>query len=1062
MKRLIGWFVDHRVAANLLMGLLLIGGGLMIPNLQQEVFPEVQLPLVNVQVPYPGATPEEVEEGIILAVEDAVRGIDGVKEVRSVAAEGLGVVSAELLLSTDENQKLSDIESAVDRITSFPEDAEEPVISLASNRRKVVSLILHGDAPEATLRELAEQSRRDLLADSRVTYVELSGVRPPEISVELDQETLRRHGLTAPEVAALIRQSSVQVPGGEVEGEGGEVLVRTDARRDVGDEVGAIPLLTGEDGGVVRLRDLGEVDDGFRDTDTVTLFDGEPAARVDVFRVGDETPVEVAAATREHVEALRGELPRGIGVNVWGDQSEIFSDRLALLVENGLIGLGLVILLLGLFLQPRLAFWVTLGLPISFFGAFLLLPATNVSINIISLFAFIVTLGLVVDDAIIVGEAIHYRKEKGLGARDAAIRGATDVARPVIFAVTTTCVAFAPMFFVPGVTGKLFANIPTVVVFVLLCSLIESLLILPAHLSEPMPRPLEWLFHPLFWILDKLGSKKVTGGLEKLTEKIYRPLVERTVRSRYLAMAVGVALLMGTVGLFVGERIDFRFLPEVQDEEVAVSIELPVGTPVETTRAVVERASEAAREAAESEEDAELVRGIFAQVGTTAAQQQSLAQQAASSGGHLGAVTVDLGPGGQRSLTSKEFVNAWREAIGDVAGAEALTFRFSAAASGGKDIDLRVGHPDQETLRSIGSRLVEELRSYAGVRDVDDGFAPGKEQLELRLNEHGRALGLTDRDLAGQVRGAFYGAEAVRQQRGRDELRIYARLPESERRSSDDVYSLVLRTPRADGEMLLADAAEIERTTAPTTIERVGGERITHLTGNVYGDANANDVTADLRSTTLAELQREYPELTVSASGRQEDQQEALSSLATGFGIALFVIFALLAVTFRDYLQPLVVMGAIPFGVIGAVAGHVLLGYDLSLPTVFGLTALAGVMVNDSLLLVVTANDLREQEGLGAKQAVVRAGMRRFRPILLTSMTTFLGLAPMIFETSVQARFLIPMALSLGFGLLFATLIIVFLVPAFYIASEDAKGLTSKALDKLFGERSEGEPSPAE
>jgi len=527
-------------------------------------------------------------------------------------------------------------------------------------------------------------------------------------------------------------------------------------------------------------------------------------------------------------------------------------------------------------------------------------------------------------------------------------------------------------------------------------------------------------------------------------------------------MAVGVALLMGTVGLFVGERIDFRFLPEVQDEEVAVSIELPVGTPVETTRAVVERASEAAREAAESEEDAELVRGIFAQVGTTAAQQQSLAQQAASSGGHLGAVTVDLGPGGQRSLTSKEFVNAWREAIGDVAGAEALTFRFSAAASGGKDIDLRVGHPDQETLRSIGSRLVEELRSYAGVRDVDDGFAPGKEQLELRLNEHGRALGLTDRDLAGQVRGAFYGAEAVRQQRGRDELRIYARLPESERRSSDDVYSLVLRTPRADGEMLLADAAEIERTTAPTTIERVGGERITHLTGNVYGDANANDVTADLRSTTLAELQREYPELTVSASGRQEDQQEALSSLATGFGIALFVIFALLAVTFRDYLQPLVVMGAIPFGVIGAVAGHVLLGYDLSLPTVFGLTALAGVMVNDSLLLVVTANDLREQEGLGAKQAVVRAGMRRFRPILLTSMTTFLGLAPMIFETSVQARFLIPMALSLGFGLLFATLIIVFLVPAFYIASEDAKGLTSKALDKLFGERSEGEPSPAE
>jgi len=622
----------------------------------------------------------------------------------------------------------------------------------------------------------------------------------------------------------------------------------------------------------------------------------------------------------------------------------------------------------------------------------------------------------------------------------------------VLFAVTTTCVAFAPMFFVPGVSGQLFANIPTVVVFVLLCSLVESLLILPAHLSHPMPRPLAWLLHPLFRLLEVLGSDRVSRGVESFVEKVYRPVVRAAVTRRYLTLAIGVAMLMGVVGLWMGERLDFRFLPQVEDEEVAVSIEMPVGTPTETTLEVVERAAEAAHEAATELEGEGLLEGVLTEVGRTAAREQSAAQLAASQGGHLGGVTVDLGPGGARESTSKEFVSAWREQLGELPGAEALTFRYAAAASGGADIDLQVAHPDRDSLREAASELADALGEYAGVRDVDDGFAPGKEQLELRLTEQGRVLGLSERALAAQVRGAFFGAEATRQQRGRDELRVYARLPEDERAAAPDVRDLMLRTPRG-AELPLADAAEVTRGTAPTTIERVGGQRITHVTANVYGDANANDVAADLRATVVPQVRERLPGTTVSSSGRQEDQQESLSALATGFGVALFVIFALLAVTFRDYLQPLVVMGAIPFGVVGAVIGHLLLGYDLSLPSVFGLVALAGVMVNDSLLLVVTANELREEEGLDAQDAVVRAGMRRFRPILLTSLTTFLGLAPMIFETSVQARFLIPMALSLGFGILVATFIVVLLVPSLYLASEDAKRLTGGALDALFGER---------
>jgi len=1052
---ILGWFVDHSVAANLLMLVLVVGGLLSITRLKQEVFPEVTLPVVTIQVPLPGASPRDVETGVLLPIEEAVQGIDGVEEVRSVAAEGVGVVAVELQLDADSQQLFADIDGAVGRITSFPRDAEEPVVSLATNRRKVISLVFHGDASEAALRAMAEQARDELIVDPRVSFVELRGVRPLEISIEVPRDQLRRYGITLAEIAQRVDAASVEIPGGEVETEGGEILLRTAARREIGDELRGVVVVAEPDGTRVRLDEIATIEDGFRDTDESAWFDGQPAARVEVFRVGEETPNEVSAAVNEYAEARRASLPPGVSVTTWGDQSQIFRDRVDLLGRNGLLGLLLVLAVLGIALEPRLSFWVTLGIPISFVGSLLVLPALGVSINIISLFAFIITLGLVVDDAIVVGESIHHRREQGDGQRDASVRGARAVARPVLFAIATTCIAFSPMLFVPGVAGKLFLNIPVVVILVLACSLVESLLVLPAHLSHPMPRPLAWLLRPWLWLMGKLGGARAERGLQWLVDRTYVPAARWALRWRYLTVAAAVALLMGAGGLWVGDRLDFTFLPKIQDDEVTATLELPVGTRTNQTEAVMERMVEAAHAAAADTEDGDdLVRGIYGQVGAPAQTAERLLQQVQQGGGHVASVMVDLGPAGGRATSSRQFVERWREQLGEVAGAERLVFGYTTGASSGADIDLEVSHPDEDRLYDIGSEIAAALGGYAGVRDVDDGHTPGKDQLDLRLTPRGRAVGLTEAALARQVRGAFFGAEAYRVQRGRNEVRVYVRLPEAQRRSLEHVEELVLQTP-AGGEIPLVEAAEVERTRAYTAIERVDGRRVVHVTANVYGDANANDVTAELMAGRVAELERRHPDLRVAPAGDQEQQKEALTSLGVGYGIALVAMFALLAVAFRSYTQPLVVMAAIPFGAVGAVLGHLLLGYDFSLSSIFGLVALSGVVVNDSLLWVTTANEGREARDEPLDETLVRAGARRFRPILMTSLTTFLGLAPMIFETSVQARFLIPMALSLGFGILFATPIILLLVPCLYRILEDAQALTARALDRVFGEHAE-------
>ena len=1060
----IAWMAKNQVAANVLMLILIVGGLVTLASgIKQEVFPEVEMDVVSTQVTYPGASPAEVEQAVILAIEEAVRGVDGVKKVTSNAMEGLGTVNVELLLGADKDRALNDVKSAIDRITSFPEDVERPTVSLVSNRQQVISLVLYGDVDEATLRAVAENSRRDLLRDPRITYVELSGIRPLEISIEVPQAQLRKHRLTLDEIAARVRAASVELPGGGVKTSAGEVLLRTTERRDRGNQFANILLRSNPDGSQVRIRDVAVVKDGFREIDKEATFNGKRAVMINVFRVGTETPLTVSAAAKEYVE-----LPEGLYAATWFDTAEMYEGRLDLLINNARIGLILVLLTLGLFLEGRLAFWVTLGIPISFCGSLLFFPVTDVSINMISLFAFIITLGMVVDDAIVVGESIHKHRTDGKGRLEASILGAKEVSQPVIFAILTSCFAFAPMLAVPGVMGKFFRVVPIVVIAVLMISLVESLLILPAHLSHPMPWWLRVILSPYLWLMRWIGKLDMPHRLQHHIQHTYVPILERALRWRYFTIAAGLAILFATMG-YVAGRIPFTFLPKVEGDLITAHLKMPVGTPVSETERIADRIAGVAQAIMDEQDAASdgptISRGLYEEVGAISALEANPDGPAMTEGSYFATVMAYLVDPAERELSTQQFVQLWRDRVGEVPGIDSLTFAYEVGVQTGKPIDIQLIHDDVPTLEGAAERLASEIASYSGLSDIDSGVTKGKEQIDFRLTEAAQARGLTEFELGRQVRAAFFGSEAVRQQRGRDEVRVYVRLPLEERQSLYNVEELVIRTP-GGGEMPLSQAAIIKRGQAYTVIKRTDGRRNISVTADVASeDDNANEIVAQIRQRELPQLLADIPGLAYSLGGEQERQAETMGALGLGYILALIVMFSTLAVVFRSYGQPLLVMVAIPFGMVGAVWGHVAMGWflwdsvSLSLMSMMGIIALSGVVVNDSLILIVAINRFRK-DGMGLWEAVVAGAARRFRPILLTSLTTFFGLAPMIVETSVQARFLVPMAVSLGFGVLAATMIMLLIVPCSYLILEDARRNTGNLFARLRGRPTVPPPPP--
>ncbi|AOS98084.1 Multidrug resistance protein MdtB [Microbulbifer aggregans] len=1020
----IAWMAHNHVTANLLMLVLILGGLTFATVVKKEVFPDFSLDMVTVQIAYPGASPEEVERGVLVAAEQAVQGIPGIREMRGTANEGSATLSVELQAGVDGNKVYQDIQQAIDRVTTFPDDIERPQVSLADHRRDVLDLVVHGDIDVHALRGITMLLYEQLEAHPDITALEAYGVRDYEVAVEVSRESLRRYGLSLPQVAQLVRAAAVDVPAGAVKTEAGEVLVRVTERRDWAREFGEIVVVQAAGGGTVRLKDIATVRDALVEEPRNMNFNGQPAMGVDVFRVGNETPMSVSQATREVLAEVEPTLPDGVKISIRDDDSEIFRERLSLLLKNGFIGLMLVFIVLGAFLELRLAFWVTLGIPTCFLGALLFLPAMDVSINMVSMFAFIIALGIVVDDAIIAGENIYEWRRLGYNNLEAAIAGARQVAVPLTFAILTNIVAFIPLMFLPGFMGKIFGIIPLVVGSVFVISWLEALFILPAHLAYSRRG------------YRKAGARRfaarqrtIARSLDRFVVKRFKPFLDVCIRHRYITIAVALATLMVVAGYAASGRMGFTLLPRVERDSGRVEVTFPAGTAEQQlarARAQITRAADRALEKMARE-------GVF--LGMRGLIRDNRVQ-----------VDVYLVPADQRPFTTGEFVRAWRGEVGPVPGALSSSFAADRGGPGaGPALTVELRHTDTRTLEAVALRLAEALEEFPSVSDIDPGISLGKQQLDLTLSDTAKSLGLSATDIGRQLRAAIYGAEALRQQRGRDQVKIMVRLPENQRGSLKDVASIMVQAP-GNIWLPLPDLVSIDQGRAYAGINRREGRRVMTVTANVEPADQAALVINELNRSIMPQLKAEYAGLGISYEGRQAEEREGLMSLGLTFTLTMAALYLLLAIPLKSYIQPLTVMVAIPFGVIGAVLGHLLMGYGLSMISLLGMVALAGVVINDTLVMIEYGNRLREQ-GVDVTDAIKQAAARRFRPIILTTVTTFCGLMPMIFETSVQARFLIPMAISLGYGILAATTISLLLVPCLYL-------MFARDIPLLFGLRS--------
>ena len=1041
----ISYMARNGVAANLLMVFILIAGLFALRSLVQEVFPEISMDRVLVSVAYPGATPDEVEESIILKIEEQIEGVDGLKQIRSTAAEGRASVVAELNLGEDMDRALDDIKARIDRIQTFPGGAERPEVTEITNRQSVIRIVLYGDVSERTLKELAYRTEDALSGLPEVSYVETSGVREYEISIEVPLRQLRALGLTLGDIANTVRGGSLDLSAGSIDTRDEEVRIRTTGQNYTQRDFEELIVLGRADGTAVRLGDIAEVRDDFREVDLIGRYKGQRAAYVEVFRTADEKVLRIVDAVERHLdEEVIPSLPAGVGLEIWNNDADILQDRLGLLVKNGLLGLALVLLALALFLEIRLAFWVAVGIAVSFVGTFAVMAVLGVSVNLMSLFAFILAVGIVVDDAIVVGENIYAEREKGTRGVLASIRGARRITRPVIFAVLTTVVAFCPLFFIPSSIGKIIGEIPIIVISVLLFSLLESLLVLPNHLSH-LPRRGGSAPNRRAHLFKRVQSR-VESGLKRFTQgPLDRSLRFATGRPG-IVIASGIAMIIVCVAMIPAGIIKVDFMPYVEADIVTASLEMPEGTPVQRTSGVARTLEAAGYRAldrlasSEGEEVDRLLTGVNVTIGLPARQTgpASALTDLVNPRANIAAVEFKLVGADDRNISAADFQQEWREELGPLPEAKSLAVT-AELISFGAPVHVELSHPDPERLALVGDTLMARLQELAGVFDIQADQDQGLKEIQLDLLPQARTLGLTLDNLARQVRSAFFGNEALRVQRGREDIRVYVRLPEDERNAIADVESYQVRTPTG-GEVPLGRVASVRFGNSPTTIQRKDGQRVLTVTADVNtAVVTGDEVTNLLESSVLPELVAGNPGLRYSFGGEQQEQVESFGALAGGFALALLAIYALLAIPFGSYTKPLIIMAAIPFGIIGAVLGHMILGLQMAIMSLFGIIGLSGVVVNDSLVMIDFIDERRGQ-GMSGRDAIIEGAKARFRPIFLTSVTTFLGVSPLVFETSLQAQFLIPMAASLGFGILFGTGVLMMIVPALAMVQHRVMG----------------------
>ncbi len=1020
----IAWMAQNSIAANLLMAILLGGGLWTAVTMQKEVFPEFQLDIVTVSVGYPGAAPTEVEQGILRPIEEAVRSVDGIREITSQAREGRGSVEIELVAGEPRLKAFQDIEQAVNRIRTFPDDIEQPEVRLRTEQQEVMQVALFGDVDIWTLRQLAEQLRDQLQAHEQITQVELRRVPDYVTHVEIQRQTLREYGLTLARVAGIIEDSSEDVAAGAIQTSGGEILLRVNARKQWADEFAQIEIMANPNGSVVTLGDIANIYDGFEEEGFHSQFNQTPCVELNVYRIGSQSPIDVAKAVEETMTAFETILPPKVTWRIDSNDAEEFRRRLNLVIENGLMAVVIVLVILALFLEFRLAFWVMSGMAISFIGGILLLPVFGMSINMISLFGFLVVLGIVVDDAVVIGENVYEARRKYDSRIMAAIMGTREVAGPVTFSILTNIVAFIPLLFIPGETGKFWGPLPVVVIIVLSLSLLEALFILPAHLAHSEKRATK---KGMAGLVSR-GQQSFAQGFDRLVDVVYRRFIFVSLNFRYVSTSIAIALLIVVGGYANSAHMGMILMPEVSADEIEAGVRLPVGTTQEQAAKVAKEVTDASVRMFQEHNLHEVAEGIKTNV-----RGQSFID-----------VEIVMKPPDERDMTANEVIQLWRDSIGDLPGVHQVTFEAESGPGGYRqDISIDLSHSDIDVLEKASRAFLERVERYPMTRDVSDNYNKGKTQFDFKLRPEGRALGLTDESVGQQLRSAFFGSVALRLMRGTNETEVRVKLPRDQRQDIFNLEDLVIRAPNGV-EVPLLEVVDIEQTASFTSINRRSGRRVVNVSMDVEPKRAVTQVISALQNTELPQLRRDYPGITWTFEGSNAEMRRATSSLWGWFSLAVVVIYALLAIAFRSYIQPLIVLIAIPFGIVGAVLGHMVLGYDLSLISLMGVIALSGVVVNDSLIMIDYANRNRGDDS--AFDAILEAGVRRFRPIMLTTLTTFGGLIPIIFETSLQAEYIIPMAISLGFGILFATAINLVLVPCIYVILDDVKNFyTTKA-----------------